>query len=154
MIVETKILRPKKYFAWIITAVMLIYAFIIFTEDHLPSWKDILILIIGVGIAAWMLLLNRTALILDNQGITYKGLRKDDFIPYSKIEFADLVTHYHGHGYSVKWEITTTEGSYTLDPNGKKNMRLMAEALFMKLPSTALGQRVLKLAEGKRVWFF
>ena len=154
MIIETKTLRPGKHLSWIAFSVMLVYGYIIFTEDEPASWKEVGLLIGGLIISAWLLAMNRTALVLDNDGITYKGLRRQDFISYRDIEFADLVTHYHGHGYTVRWEITTSDASYSLDPYGKRNMRIMAEALFMKLPATALGKRVVKLAEGKRVWFF
>jgi hypothetical protein len=155
VIVQTEVLKPTKIVSWIALAVMLLYTYIIFSKDGTPSQKDLIVLVIGVLITAGLFFIQRSYIILDNEGITHKQPGKQKFIAYRDIVFADLITHYHGHGYSVMWEIKTSDGkTSSMIPYGKKNMRKMAEALAMKLPGNALGERVVKLAEGKRVIFF
>jgi hypothetical protein len=155
MIVQTEVLKPAKIIGWVASGVMLLYAYIIFSKGPATSQKDIVVLVIGILITAGLFFIQRSYIILDNNGITHKQPGKQKFIAYRDIVFADLVTHYHGHGYSVMWEIKTSDGkTASMIPYGKKNMRKMAEALAMKLPGNALGERVVKLAEGKRVIFF
>lgn len=154
MIVQTTVLKPTKLISWIASAIMLLYTYIIFSEDDLTQ-KNLIVWMLGLLLVAGSFLINRSSIILDNEGFTVVNWRKKKFIAYRDVLFADLVTHYHGHGYGVMWHIQTSDGKeHTIIPLGKRNMKKMAEALVTKLPAQVLGARVIKLAEGKRVSFF
>jgi hypothetical protein len=154
VIVETQVLRPPKIFSWIALPFMLLYTYAIITDSILTT-KNIIVCIVGWLLVAGAFAINRSSIVLDNEGITYKMFRGEKFIAYRDIAFADLVTHYHGHGYGVMWHIRISGGKeQQLTPLGKRNMKKMAEALTIKLAPSCLGERVIKLAEGKRVMFF
>jgi hypothetical protein len=141
VIVQTQVLRPTKIISWIASAVMLLYTYIIFTEAILTT-KNIVVWALGLLLAAGSFAINRSSIILDNKGIAYTIFRKQSFIVYGDIVFADLVTHYHGHGYGVMWHIRTSDGKeHQFIPLGKTNMKKMAEALTIKLAPSCLGEK-------------
>jgi hypothetical protein len=151
--VQTQIFRPPQYIGWIAMVFAVIYTAIVYSDHHpVPSERNIVIL--GYLVAIGLLLNQKVSVIIDNEGITHKNLLRQRTIKWDNICSADIEIRSEGH-LAAYWILKEKNGAvFKMAPYGKKNIKILAEALYMKCDVSVLSNKVIKLAEGKKVSLF
>jgi hypothetical protein len=98
----------------------------------------------------------RMKIFIDNDGIVDRKIFSETFISWNELSAVDIVTESHGHGLSFVWLLQRVgKKPYKMHLSYKsKNANIMAEAMVMRCKDAKLSNKIIKLAEGKRISVF
>lgn len=148
--------RPSKLIFLILIGMCLLYGIFLFEQGGVKRNEYAIVLSAIFLVAYSILAMKRLKIYIDNDGILHQKIFSTTFINWQDIIASDIVIEAHGHAITPRWVFQTKNNkSYKMDmPYGKKNIRILAEALVMRAPAARLTNKIINLSKGEDTSLF
>ena len=152
--IETTSLRKRPWPAFLILAIGIgIFLIPGNQKQNVPVYIGVGFILLSILI---FILISKSEIIVDDTGITHKNLFTTKEIAWANISRTYLKSEHHGKSRRLYWFFEDLRGKKSklqVDLLSRKNLRILAEAVTMKCPSSDIEKRIYDMAEGQFPWY-
>ena len=152
--IETTTLRKRPWPAFVILAIGIgIFLIPGNQKQNVPVYIGVSFIALSILV---FILISKSQITVDDTGIIHKNLFRTREIPWASISKTFLKSEHHGKSRRLYWYFEDLHGrksKFQVDLLSRKNLRVLAEAITMKCPSSDIEKRIYDMAEGQFPWW-
>jgi hypothetical protein len=154
--IQSTTLFPRRLLMAFPFLVCIVIMFIVLANAEKTSLETFYLTLIPLTITALIWLgRKKVQLIIDNDGITYKTIFKEQYVPWKDINKTHLKYEHHVESGGHYWFFNTSAKplKFFINLYSRKNLQIIAQAVVEKCKHSAIEERIYNMAEGRFPWY-